>query len=149
MSLPDFRGYALSGLDGMGNGLAGRLTSSYFGAANADALGAIGGVEQSGLTLAQLPTGITVNGNVSVSGSVTPSNGGTPFFVCASSGAIAGTAFAGNAVNAPSAPAGTTWSSNFANGTFTGSNTLTSNNTGGVAHPTIGPRKLITVYIKL
>ena len=53
----------------MGAALAGRLTSTYFGATNANALGAVGGGESFTLALGQLPTGITATGtnNIAVS----------------------------------------------------------------------------------
>ena len=52
LSLPDFRGYALSGLDDMGNSAAGRL-GSYF--ANATILGSAGGAPSFQIAPANLP----------------------------------------------------------------------------------------------
>jgi hypothetical protein len=44
LTLPDWRGRSIAGLDDMGNGAAGRLTSTYFGT-SATVLGAAGGKE--------------------------------------------------------------------------------------------------------
>lgn len=57
IALPDWRGRALAGLDGMGNSLAGRLTSSAngFGVA-ADTLGAAGGAESNTLDVTRIPS---------------------------------------------------------------------------------------------
>jgi len=54
ITLPDWRGRALAGLDDMGNSAAGRLTASYFGT-SAIALGAAGGAESKTLLTANLP----------------------------------------------------------------------------------------------
>jgi microcystin-dependent protein len=54
IALPDFRGRALAGLDGMGNLVAGRITSSFLGT-DPDVLGAAGGLEKHVLTQAQIP----------------------------------------------------------------------------------------------
>ncbi len=54
LTLPDFRGRAIAGLDDMGNSAAGRLTATYFGTA-ATALGASGGAESATLLTANLP----------------------------------------------------------------------------------------------
>lgn len=53
IALPDFRGRVPAALDDMGNSAAGRLTSSYFGAA-ATTLGATGGVENVTMALANI-----------------------------------------------------------------------------------------------
>lgn len=139
IALPDWRGRALAFLDDMGNSPAGRLTSTYFGT-SAIALGAAGGAESQTLTRAQLPTGITVAGTVTVATpggedypTVASTNWGGPFSV-ASPGAIS--------VPVANAPVNN-------RNTMTGSNTLTSNNTSGNAHPIVMPTMLATVYIKL
>ncbi|MBR0741156.1 hypothetical protein JQ581_29915 [Bradyrhizobium liaoningense] len=52
IATPDFRGCAISGLDDMGNTAVGRLTATYFGASGTT-LGALGGQESRLLTAAQ------------------------------------------------------------------------------------------------
>lgn len=53
ITLPDWRGRALAGLDDMGNSAASRLTATYFGTA-ATVLGAVGGVENVTMATANL-----------------------------------------------------------------------------------------------
>ena len=53
IELPDWAGRAIAGLDDMGAGAKGRLTSTYFGTA-ANVLGAVGGSESHVLTTAEL-----------------------------------------------------------------------------------------------
>lgn len=143
IATPDFRGYAPTCLDGMGNALAGRLTSAYFGAASADVLGAIGGGESWPLSLLQIPTGITSNN---------PANAISVLSTVADIIRQGGS----------SIPGGFNQTGGFGWG-FTGTPptvqqiqsignnaiNVTSNNTGGQAHRTVGPRKLITFYLKL
>lgn len=140
LTLPDCRGRVLAGLDDMGSTAASRLTASYFGS-TATTLGAANGSESTTLTLAQLPTGITSAGTVTVTtsgGNTFPilngSNWGGPSTAAASPGAF----------QAPIANSTVTSSSS-----LSGSNTLTSNNTSGSAHRTVQPTILMTVYIKL
>jgi hypothetical protein len=147
IALPDFRGYALGGLDGMGASLAGRLTSGYFGAASADVLGAVGGSENFALAAAQLPsitpifTGtnavITVQSNVNnISYDTAPTainvGPGSAIFIAGVAGHVAGKLISDNSNIGGYTPAGTI--APFG---------------GGQAHRTIGPRKLITIYMKL
>jgi hypothetical protein len=55
LELPDFRGYALGGLSGMGNGTPNTvLTTAFFGT-DPSVLGASGGSQSIGLTVANLP----------------------------------------------------------------------------------------------
>ena len=54
IALPDWRGYALAGLDDMGNTQANRLSTTYFGTSPI-VLGAAGGTESKVLTQANLP----------------------------------------------------------------------------------------------
>lgn len=55
ITLPDGAGCAIVGLDNMGNGAAGRLTTAIFGT-DPTVLGARGGVQKLNLSKAQLPT---------------------------------------------------------------------------------------------
>jgi microcystin-dependent protein len=54
LTLPDFRGYVIAGLDDMGSTPAGRLTAAGFGVA-ATTLGIVGGAETHILTKSELP----------------------------------------------------------------------------------------------
>jgi hypothetical protein len=141
LSLPDWRGYALGALDGMGAAaLAGRLTSSYFGAANPDALGAVGGGENFTLAVAQLP-------NAAPTGSVASTFSGNVAipvrnYVNSGSSVVTQLSLASNigtdAGLLSVVPTGAVTS------------TLTMNALGsGQPHRTIGPRKLCTFYMKL
>jgi hypothetical protein len=140
IATPDWRGYALGALDGMGNTLAGRLTSAYFGAANADALGAVGGGESFTLAVAQLPNAAPTGSVASTFSGTVPIpvrnyvNSGSSDTTRASLGSNVGT----DAGNLNITPSGTVTS------------TLTMNALGnGNPLRTIGPRKLCTFYIKL
>jgi hypothetical protein len=144
IATPDWRGYAFSCLDDMGNSPAGRLSAAFFGSSPI-ILGAVGGGESFPLTAAQIPT-ITANGNNTIS-----VFGGFPGNVPYSAGTI--TFFSsGNISNQNCAGVGPGQSfSGFAGLNSSGNNNIvvTSNNTGGQAHRTVGPRKLCTAYIKL
>lgn len=154
ITLPDAAGRALSGLDDMGAGAKGRLTAVGFGAASVTALGSAGGADNFAQTLAHLPTGITAAGSTTVAVSP-PAGNSVPY---ALSGAVQnnpGTPTSGGG-NSPftTAGSGALWS--FASSlTGSGSASVTSNNTGAQAAggaknlPTVGPRLLVTIYIKL
>lgn len=141
IATPDFRGYAIGALDGMGGALAGRITSAYFGAANADVLGAVGGGESYVLTQPQLPavapafTGI--QGNVNVTSN-------SPYVVTATA------VFGGVTSGAGTLEAfqGVSTSQITSSGVFTPQGTIAPLGSGA-AHRTIGPRKLVTFYLKL
>lgn len=146
LTLPDYRGRVIAGLDDMGNAAAGRLTNNAngFGVAGTT-LGAEGGAEGLSLSLAQIPTGITSNGNNSIT--VSSGNAG------------------GNGValrNAPSNPVqnvggGVAYDlfgnspvlSNVISTNPSQAIAVTSNNTGGGQHRTMQPTKLATIYLKL
>lgn len=139
IATPDWRGRALAFLDDMGNSAAGRLTASYFGT-SAIVLGAAGGSESTTLTLAQLPTGITVTGAISVGA---PSAAPVPYI---SAGSFTDVSFSpsGSGTHVPTT--GGAWSSSTS---LTGTANLTSNNTSGAAHRTVQPTMLATLYLKL
>lgn len=139
IGLPDWRGYGVGGLDGMGNALAGRLTSAFYGG-SPDLLGSSGGGESFLLTASNIPQ-ITADGGGSVS--------------VKSARYLIGTAtptvlqdFNPQTAAGFRAPNNT---ASISQETSTGSTSVavTSNNTGGLAHRTIGPRKLCTIYLKL
>lgn len=135
LTIPDCRGRSLSGLDDMGNSAAGRLSSTYFGA-TATTLGAVGGVESKTLATANLPA-YTPSGSVSssFSGFNLPAQHGSGF-VGDATGITNGN---GGSITSAIAPTGSVTSS------FTGAAQ------GGTSTPfaTVGPRILMTVYIKL
>lgn len=54
-NVPDLRGYTLAGRDNMGGVVAGRLTTTYFGANTPDAQGATGGSQSHTIITAELP----------------------------------------------------------------------------------------------
>lgn len=150
IALPDARGRALSGLDDMGNAAAGRLTAVGFGAASVTTLGSGGGADNFALALGHLPTGITGTGTATVA----PAGGnGVPVTGIPTSwnyGQITITGCAGSC--APTVSSGAAPTTAFS---FSGTSTSTSNNTGSQAAggaknaPTVGPRILVTIYIKL
>jgi hypothetical protein len=140
IALPDWRGRALAGLDDMGNSAAGRLTATYFGTA-ATALGAAGGAESQTLSLAQLPTGITSTGTLTVGGT---SNGALSFMTADQQGTVI-TINSGATVSFKAIlNAGTSLTQS-----ASATGTLTSNNTSGSAHPIASPMMLATIYLKL
>ena len=55
IAMPDYRGCIIGGLDGMGNSLAGRITSAFLGGSNPDVLGAQGGSQTTVLAATNLP----------------------------------------------------------------------------------------------
>lgn len=145
IALPDWRGRTIAGLDDMGNSAAGVLTSASTGfgnqGGNPTVLGNGGGTQSVSLTLAQLPTGITASGSNSISVLSTQSgiasNANLNTILVNSSGTLW---MAGNSVSAmPIGQISSTGSNNIS---------VTSNNTGGGAHPTVSPTRLATIYIK-
>lgn len=110
-----------------------RLTSTYFGG-DSTALGAHGGVENQTLGLGHIPATLTVNGTVTV----TPS-GGARVVPTTSSGDTP-TAFSPTGGSAIAPISGNSWT--YVN-SFSGTNTLTANNTGSNASG--GAKNLITV----
>ncbi len=104
--------------------------------ANPATIGSLCGGQTQTLTLAQLPTGITSSG----SASVTTGNAGAP--VANASFSDLSFTPSGSGTHVPSA---TGWS---VSNTFTGSASVTSNNTSGSAHPILPPVALVDKYIK-
>jgi microcystin-dependent protein len=124
--LPDSRGTIFAALDGQGvNGIAGRITTASCATPNAIGLC---GTETKTLLLTQLPTGITSAGNVTVvSGgtNIISASVNNPSFNFAAGGGSILSALSTGAVSGQQ--------------TSTGSNTLTSNNTNGLAHAVLNP----------
>ena len=139
IAMPDWRGYAFSCLDDMGNSPAGRLSTSYFGSSPI-ILGAVGGGEFFTLGAPHIPaSGLSVSGTTGNDSPdhthgytvVTfPGSGNGP-----TTGSVSVSSTAANTGGA-SARHQHGFSANLAGG-------------GGQAHRTIGPRKLCTGYIKL
>jgi microcystin-dependent protein len=113
-----------------------RLTSTYFGG-NSTVLGAVGGLESNALTLAQVPTGITSNGTLSLSGPASYlfnlNNDLTGF--SSTSGGNVFLAF----------PQSTTHSV----GGVNASGTVTSNNTSGTAHNNVQPTIIVNKILRI
>lgn len=135
-TIADMRGRLPAGKDNMGGTAANRLTNSTI-SPNANTLGGSGGQEIVTLTLAQLPTGITSSGTVNVNASgnsmpITPAAGIGSYFIGAQPGGV-------NVLPASSSG----WSQVT---TLSGSNSMTSNNTSGAAHPNVQPT-IVTNYI--
>jgi hypothetical protein len=137
LAVPDWRGYALGALDDMGNGASGRLSSSYWGG-NPVLLGSVGGGEFNNLAYYHLPphshSGLTGVENQA------HSHGGV----------VTGA----NTYSSPGGATAVVQSLQFGN---TGGesqnhnhNFTTDNGPGSAsAFRTIGPRKLVTFYMKL
>lgn len=137
----DLRGRTLVALDNLNGSAANRLTSASTGCGTAmTSVGAVcaNGVEGFATTLAQLPTGITSTGNISVT-----SNDGNIL-----SGPVPNTNFnfGSNSGNFGSIiGAGATSGSRISQGT----NTLTSNNTSGTAHPSVQPTISVAYLLRV
>lgn len=131
LTLPDFRGRAIAGLDDMGNSAAGRLTATYFGA-TATTLGAVGGSESHTLTLAQL----AAHDHGGATGSTDPAVTGGIY-----GGAI--TQLVGGTSPSISAPGNPTLVDVAAH-----THTIASSGSGS-AHNNTQPTALVTVYCKL
>lgn len=144
LTLPDFRGRAIAGLDDMGNSAAGRLTATYFGA-TATALGAVGGSESHTLTKAQSAV-LTYTGAVTDPGhqhgipSMVKTD--TPF-TTGGGGVIASTG-SGETLGTPS-----TYNNFLSKSNTTGITVGVTADAGGGAHNNVPPTALITVYCKL
>lgn len=132
LTLPDFRGRALAGLDDMGNSAAGRLTATYFGA-TATTLGAVGGSESHTLTKAQSAV-LTYTAAVTDPGHVhgTYSRSLTDLSGNAGAGIPNMGASGGNTASAT-----------------TGITVGVTSDAGGAAHNNVPPTALVTVYCKL
>jgi microcystin-dependent protein len=133
-NLPNAQGRASVGIDTSGA----VLTSTT--CTNPASIGTNCGSQTQTLTLAQLPTGITVTGSISVAS-------GNPSFpnIAVSSGAIGGAVITqSGAVAIPFSNAGLWTGTTAMNGTAN----LTSNNTSGAALPIVQPIGLVTKAIK-
>jgi hypothetical protein len=152
IALPDQRGRGLAGLDDMGNTAAGRLTATYFGATGGcssvlgTVLGAACGGESQALTAAQLPSITSVNAAQNIIVSLPP----TQSAATVNSASISSVQITPSGAGSIWVPfiAGTGWGNqNISSGS--NSISVTSNNTGGTAHPLVQPTMLTTFYIKL
>jgi hypothetical protein len=167
-NVPNLTGRTTAGVDGSTNITATTCT-------NPGTLGSNCGAQTQTLQLTQLPTGITSTGTVSVAGTLSGTSAGAVTVNAISVGAhvaesntpwsgavVSGSGGCGGACNSATNSSGTisdattfpapgaTFSGGSAsvNGTLTGSNTLTSNNTSGQAHPILMPVSLMTKIIK-
>jgi len=145
ITLPDWRGRVLAGLDGMGNTPASRLTTSNFGS-NPDVLGAAGGIEVHTLTTAQMPVHHHTAGiyDPTHSHAVTAVGGSTGPVSLQGGGTFPGAYISGVASSLGTTAASTGIHINSSNGLDT-----TYNVGGSTAHPNCQPTKLVTVYLKL
>ena len=152
---PDMRGRAVAGLDDMGNGLANRLTPSYFGnsgpcsGANANVLGTACGGQNFTLTTNHIPAGLVGNNSnnapltVTAGGHIPVSAGVAIIDTGYGSGGTHGPATSGNSgVFSDQSPtiSGTLGSGNMS---------IQITNAGGQPHTTVQPTMLKTFYIKL
>jgi hypothetical protein len=145
LTLPDWRGRALAGLDDMGSSAAGRLTASYFGTA-ATVLGAAGGAEKQTLAPTQIPT--ITSANLAQAITVTPAGGAGQ--VATSTSGWAGSTVLASSVTGIAFTSGSVGTTN----SFSGNNSISvsSNNTGGGSPTpviTAQPTMLATIYVKL
>jgi len=142
LTLPDFRGRAIAGLDDMGNSAAGRLTATYFGA-TATTLGAVGGSESHTLTKAQsavltYTAAVTDPGHQNGIPNLTRTDIG---FSTGGSGLLASNS--GETLGTPS-----TYTA-LSKAATTGITVGVTSDAGGGAHNNVPPTALITVYCKL
>ena len=137
-NLPDCRGRASYGDDNMGGVAANRITVAG-GNYDGTILGNSGGFQNQTLSLSQLPGGIQVTGTVNVASSnglIVQANGGDVSSFSASSGGgeiwqAWGTGVTVTRVTVSSS----------------GTNTLTSSNTGALSHPILGPSIIFSKII--
>lgn len=115
-----------------------RLTATYFGASGAT-MGAVGGLESTTLSLAQLPTGITATGTASVT---TSSSNPAPIATASVTDLSFSPSGSGTHVPATSG----TWSGQ---GVISGTASVTSNNTSGNAHRTVQPTIVCNYIIRI
>ena len=139
IAVPDFRSYSIAGLDDMGNAAAGRLSTTYFGA-NPTVLGAIGGGESFTLAATHIPaSGLSVSGTT---GNDAPDHThnytltGAPVHNDGTQAADVFTTQSNVATSGASTRHQHPFSASLAGG-------------GGAALRTVGPRKLLTIYMKL
>lgn len=148
ITLPDWRGRTLAGLDDMGNSAAGRLTATYFGGTSinscvATTLGCAAGSESQTLNIAQLPP-IASTGNNTIS--VSAHSGGSNIPVNNSAITQVFVTIAGSGTIGP--VSGGSWGSVTAL-SDTNNIGVTSNNTTSTPHPIVSPLMLTTIYLKL
>ena len=139
IALPDWRGRSISGLDDMGNTPAGLLTSSYFGT-DGTVLGAAGGNEYQALAATNIPSITSTNPSQAIS--VTTTQSGIPYNT-----ANSGNTGSGGTSNGPYFPGSI--SINKLDSTGNNSISVTSTGTNATAFRAMGPRRLLTIYIKL
>ncbi len=133
-NLPDKTGR----VSAMKEASATRLTTGVSGVDGAT-MGSAAGSQSETLTLAQLPTGITVAGTVTVS----PSGGGN---IAATNGNISGLLSSTGSPNVVPQSTAAEWHNA---GTLSGTNTLTSNNTNGQLHPNVQPTIVCNYIIRI
>jgi microcystin-dependent protein len=136
-NVPDLRGRVVAGVDGGVN----RLTTATM---SSQALGGTGGSETEILSLAQVPAGITSAGSASVIGHITVDAGGE--FV-STTGTLNGSQVVTGA-GLPAALSSSGFALSGATVTSTGSASVTSNNTSGLAHPNVQPTMELNPIIK-
>ncbi|MGX1163737.1 hypothetical protein AB7M16_000003 [Bradyrhizobium sp. USDA 372] len=152
---PDFRGCAISGLGDMGNTDAGRLTATYFGT-NPGVLGALGGQESRVLTSAQcaMPSHqhsvyVRDRGHTHVINNVAYRQAGSAGINFYTTGGPDGyTPLNTNGPNLTTNVADVVISS-VSGGTPDNLTAAQGLATASVATAALGPRKLVTLYIKL
>jgi microcystin-dependent protein len=139
-NVPDLRGRVVAGIDGG----VGRLTTATM---SSQSLGGVGGGETETLTALQVPTITSTGGGLNVSVSVSGSISGAA--------ALDELALNPGTVTVGFAPAGASGGAAAVTGTFSGSGTgatsgqaVSSDNTGGEAHPNVQPTMELTPIIK-
>jgi hypothetical protein len=146
VGVKDCRGRMFAGRDRSDPGsLAGRLTSSYFGA-NSSVLGSVGGAESQTLSLAQLPTGITASGSNLIT---TQANNGSLKGIPVTTGKTnVATASCGNGTSFCPASTSASWGGD---DIMSGTNTITvtSINTSGSAHPIVPPAMIAECVVRV
>ena len=140
LTLPDFRGRTIAGLDDMGNSAAGRLTATHWGGSGI-VLGQSGGSESNTLSATHIPSaGLSVSGTT---GDDSPDHTHT-YTLHSTAGqkpAGTGTTVAADSGSATASGGASVRHQHSFSGNVTGG--------GGQAHANMQPTMLVTIYLKL
>ena len=147
VGVPDCRGRSIVGIDSG----ASRLSTTYFGAvsgANPAAMAAPGGAESQTLLLTQLPGGITAAGTLTGNNAISVSSAPSGLTFPANQIMISMIPSGGSQAYPAGGSAGNNVTSSGTNN-ISVSGTVTSNNTGGGAHPIMSPAITANCFVRV